>query len=431
MRVSAVLPDGIPDSDKHFFPGKSTDRFMTNKRILFVDDEPAVLDSLRRILRRERNVWDMTFIDDPTAALEQALTSGFDAIVTDMNMPQMTGLQLLSRLRGDRRTEDVPVVMLTGQADRSLKREALDLGATDLLAKPVETEELLARLRNVLRLKACQDELRNQNERLEVRVRRRTKQLEASRLDIIWRLGKAAEFRDEDTGNHILRVGYYSRTIATAMGLERDFIERLFLAAPLHDIGKIGVPDSILLKPGRLTKDEWRVMRQHCTIGASILQQQSNMGRAFAGNDFQELEVVDDAVDNPILELAATVALTHHEKWNGDGYPNGLAAEAIPLAGRIVAVSDAFDALTSERTYKPAYSYDKSRSIIKEDAGTHFDPDVFAAFDASFDDMVAIRQELSDELSASTPLRTAYLSNNSSTDEQPTSSDLGVSVTAS
>jgi len=373
------------------------------KQILFVDDEPEVLNSLRRILHRERNVWDMTFLDCPHAALAQLLRSDFDAVVTDVQMPGMDGLQLLQRLRQTERTRDVPVVVLTGLADRDLKRKALDLGATDLLNKPVEAEDLVARLRSVLHLKACQDELKCQNELLEQKVRERTRQLEASRLDIIWRLGKAAEFRDEDTGNHILRVGYFSRAIAEALGVERDFADRLFLAAPLHDIGKLGVPDSILLKPGKLTEDEWHIMRQHCEIGAAILQQHSNMGRAFQERGGQEFSTARESLENPILEMAATVALTHHEKWNGQGYPQGLAEEEIPLVGRIVAISDVYDALTSERPYKPAFSEEKALAIIREGVGQHFDPEVCAAFDLSIERIAAIRNEFSNEQDAVCP----------------------------
>ena len=261
----------------------------------------------------------------------------------------------------------------------------------------------MARLRSVLHLKACQDELKCQNELLEQKVRERTRQLEASRLDIIWRLGKAAEFRDEDTGNHILRVGYFSRAIAEALGVERDFVDRLFLAAALHDIGKLGVPDSILLKPGKLTEDEWRIMRQHCEIGAAILQQHSNMGRAFQERGSQESSTLCESPENPILEMAATIALTHHEKWNGDGYPRGLAEEEIPLAGRIVAISDVYDALTSERPYKPAFSEEKALAIIREGVGQHFDPEVCAAFALSIETIVAIRNEFSDEQDAMCP----------------------------
>ncbi len=370
------------------------------KKILFVDDDTAILRSLQRMLRREREAWDMTFLDSPHAALEQTLLSDFDAVVTDLQMPGIDGLQLLQRLRETEKTQDVPVIVLTGSSDRHLKREALDLGATDLLNKPIEIEDLLARLRSVLHLKACQDELKCQNELLEHKVRERTRQLEASRLDIIWRLGKAAEFRDEDTGNHILRVGYYSRAIAEVLGLDHDYVDRLLFAAPLHDIGKLGIPDSVLLKPGKLTEDEWYIMRQHCELGAAILQQHSNMERVFEDWGGLGFSTVYDSLENPVLEMAATIALTHHEKWNGKGYPRGLAREEIPLEGRIVAISDVYDALTSERPYKPAFSEEKALAIIREDVGEHFDPEVYAAFDLCIESIRTIRNKFSDEQDA-------------------------------
>jgi len=335
----------------------------------------------------------MTFFDSPHAALAELLGSDFDAVVTDAQMPGMDGLQLIRRLRQAEQTRDVPIIVLTGSSDRDLKRRALDLGATDLLNKPIVAEDLVARLRSVLRLKAYQDELKCQNDLLEQKVRERTRQLEASRLDIIWRLGKAAEFRDEDTGNHILRVGYFSRVIAETLGLNRDFADRLFLASPLHDIGKLGIPDSILLKPGKLTEDEWHIMRQHCEIGAAILQQHSNMGSVFQQWDSHEFSTTCESLENPILEMAASIALTHHEKWNGKGYPRGLAGEEIPLVGRIVAISDVYDALTSERPYKPAFSEEEVLANIQEGVGQHFDPEVAAAFDSSFEKIRAIRSE--------------------------------------
>ena len=369
-------------------------------RILFVDDEPAILDSLRRLLYPERRVWDMHFLSCPHAALAEARRTDFDAVVTDVQMPEMDGLRLLQRLRLHAKTRDVPVVVLTGMNDRHLKRKALDIGANDLLNKPIEAEDLTACLRSVLHLKACQDELKYQNELLEQMVRERTRQLEASRLDITWRLGRAAEFRDEDTGNHILRVGYYSRVIAESLGLNRDFVDRLFLAAPLHDIGKLGIPDSILLKPGKLTEDEWHIMQQHCQIGASILRHDFNTGRACREWVSPLMGGTSDSLDNPVLEMAAVIALTHHEKWNGAGYPRGLAGEEIPLEGRIVAISDVYDALTSDRPYKQAFTKHEAMAIIRDDVGTHFDPEIFAAFDASIETISAIRDEISDETDA-------------------------------
>ena len=246
-----------------------------NKKLLFVDDEQFALDSLKRTLHAHRDTWDMTFCACPKRALNLIDGDNFDLVVSDIGMPLINGLQLLERLQQSERTRNIPVIIVTGQNEKALKSKALEMGATDLLSKPVEMADLIARIRGALRLKGYQDQLHAQNELLERKVLERTAQLTESRLNIIWRLAKAAEYRDEDTGNHVIRVGCYSRAIGETLGLDKQTVERLFITAPLHDIGKIGMPDSILLKPGKLTESEWQVMRQHCEIGARILQEQS------------------------------------------------------------------------------------------------------------------------------------------------------------
>ncbi len=251
------------------------------KHILFVDDESKVLDSLRRMLRRQQGVWKMTFINRSEEAWEHLQAGGFDVMVTDVKMPGMNGLQLLRLVKESPATRDIPVVVLTGLSDRVLKRRVLDLGATDLLSKPVEPEDLLARLRNVLRLKSYRDELHEANASLEHRVQERTEELIRSRLDIIWRLGKVAEHRDVETGNHVIRVGSYSRVIAEAMWKNRGFVETLFLAAPLHDIGKIGIPDSILLRRGPLSRAQREQMEKQCELGARNLRDESKVRTVF------------------------------------------------------------------------------------------------------------------------------------------------------
>jgi putative two-component system response regulator len=356
-----------------------SDAINGKKRLLFVDDEPRVLDALQRMLRAQRDVWDMTFVDRPEAALELLAGEDFDAVVSDVRMPGMSGLDLLCRIKESPRNRDVVVVMLTGDADSDLKRKALEGGATDLLGKPVERDDLLARLRNVLELKACQDELRAANRLLEQKVRERTQELFHSRLDIIWRLGKIAEHRDEDTGNHVVRVGFYSRLVAEALSTDREFQEAVFLAAPLHDIGKIGIPDRILMKHGPLSSSEWAVMRQHCYLGERILKEESPLREEFfsaRGDDAPAAQ----AFQNPMLEIAALLALTHHERWDGNGYPEGLCGEDIPLVSRIVSICDVYDALTSTRPYRTAYPQDRAMEIINRGVATHFDPQVHAAF---------------------------------------------------
>ena len=347
------------------------------KTILFVDDEPQFLAGLRDMLRKQRNEWRMYFAVSVAEALALIEKIDFDTIVSDVSMPVRSGFDLLRELKATARTRDLPIIILTGNSDHDLKRKALDLGATDLLSKPVYREDLLARINNALRLKAYEDELRNQNVILDRRVRERTRDLEISRMNIVFRLAKAGEYRDEETGYHIVRVGCYSRVLAKAFGLGRELTDRILLASPLHDIGKIGVPDAILLKQGRLTEDEWQVMRSHCQIGYHIFMEE------FQGMDIYSSRlglVVDRHQKNPFLLLAAEIALNHHEKWNGSGYPRGISGEQIPIAARIVALADVYDALRSERPYKKAFDEEKTYQIIAEGAGSHFDPAVFEKF---------------------------------------------------
>jgi putative two-component system response regulator len=216
-------------------------------------------------------------------------------------------------------------------------------------------------------------------------------------MEIVWRLGRAAECRDEETGYHVLRVGYCCRAIAKSLGLSEDFQDRILLSSPLHDIGKIGIPDQILRKPGKLTAEEWETMKQHCAIGADILRCDPMPKRLFLA----ELEGVSEGdtlvLENPLLDMAAGIALSHHERWDGGGYPHGLAGESIPMEARIVACADAYDALRSARPYKPAFPDDAALAIMHEQSGKHFDPQVHAAFERAIDDLRAIRHRFSDQ----------------------------------
>jgi len=240
--------------------------------------------------------------------------------------------------------------------------------------------------------------LKTANELLADQVRRQDDDLAQSRLSIVCRLGMAAEFRDEDTGNHVIRVGCYSRAVAAELGLPRPFLELLLLAAPLHDIGKIGVPDRVLLKPGPLTDDEWAIMQRHCEIGEHILRDQSKAMVPLLDWYASLSSSMPDGFDNhdPVLEMAATIALSHHEKWDGGGYPRGLIGEAIPLEARIVAVADVFDALTSNRPYRAARPEAEALSIMASTVGSHFDPRVHAAFVRALPEIRAIRDRFDD-----------------------------------
>ena len=375
------------------------------KQILIVDDDQRMLDGLRRTLREQREEWSMTFVRRPEAAWERLLEAAYDAVVTDVKMPGMSGLDLLARMRQDDRTRHVPVVVLTGLNDHDLKERALNLGADDLLNKPVQPGQLIARLQNMLRRKAYQDDLRTSNESLVEKVQKQDVDLAQSRLSIVCRLGMAAEFRDEDTGNHVVRVGCYSRAVAAALGMPPSFLDMLLLAAPLHDIGKIGVPDSVLLKPGPLSDEEWVVMQRHCEIGERILREESKAVFPMFDWYTQEAQGLKEALGNhdPLLEMAASVALTHHEKWNGSGYPRRLAGEAIPLESRIVAIADVYDALTSDRPYRGARPEEETLSIIETTAGTHFDPGVHAAFLQALPEIRDVRRRFSDNVAVFSP----------------------------
>ncbi len=275
-----------------------------------------------------------------------------DLVLLDLMMPHLDGYEVMRRLAPlTPAGTHLPVIVLTADTNPDTRRRALASGATDFLTKPFDVVEVALRVRNLLQVRKLAQSLEGQ-------VRERTRDLEAARVEVVERLAAAAEYRDDDTGQHTRRVGDLAARIAAALGRPADEVETLRLAAPLHDVGKIGVPDSILMKPGRLTPDEFAVMKTHAAIG----------GRILAGARF------------PLLLTAEAVARTHHERWDGTGYPAGLAGEAIPLAGRVVAVADVYDALTHARPYKAAWSPADAADEIRRQAGTQFDPAVVAAF---------------------------------------------------
>lgn len=348
------------------------------KQLLLVDDDPPVLASLKRVLRKQESDWEMTFAGHAHAAWERLLRSPFDAVVTDIRMPGVSGLELLKRIRHTEQTRNIPVVVLTGLADSRLKQRALELGASDLFHKPVNPGELVARLNGVLSEKLEQDRLRSAVELLQDCLRQQGQRLVQTRLELFCRLANLAEWRDAEMGNHAIRVGCYSRAVAAQLGFERADQEFLLLAAPLHDIGKIGVPDRILFKPGPLTPGERTVMEKHCVIGERMLRDRTE-GLVPQLDSYFPAER-HAAWRDPVLDLAAAIALTHHEHWDGAGYPMGLSGLQIPLESRIVAICDVFDALTSRRPYRQASSEEDSLKILDEKAGSHFDPAIHAAF---------------------------------------------------
>jgi putative two-component system response regulator len=338
-------------------------------RILAVDDDKLNLSLMEMFLMTQG--YEVLLAPDGKTALSMAKESSPGVILLDAMMPGMDGFEVARRLRADETTQIIPIVMVTALDAVKDRVNALEAGADDFLSKPVDRTELMARVRSLLKVKAYHESMRNYQQHLEVEVARKTKELQQTALETIHRLTRAAEYRDDDTGLHILRMSHYAATIAQQMGQDRDEVESLLYAAPMHDVGKIGIPDGILLKKGKLAPEEWEIMKTHATLGARILE----------------------GSHSEIIQLAELIALTHHEKWDGNGYPNGLKGEEIPLVGRIAAVADVFDALTSKRPYKEAFPVEKAKSILHADRGSHFDPAVVDAFFEAETEFIAIKEK--------------------------------------
>lgn len=327
-------------------------------RIMIVDDEQSNVRLLERLLNHGQ-CGKVTGITDPREALACFHRIEPDLVLLDLHMPHMDGFAVLRALRAATATDEyLPVLMLTGDDDRSVREQALALGANDFVAKPFELSETLLRIRNLLETRRLHNVLGRENRTLEERVVERTRQLQESQFETLRRLAQAAEFRDDDTGQHTQRVGELSARLARVAGLDNNVVEHLRLAAPLHDIGKIGIPDAILLKPGKLTVQEFAVMQRHTTIGASIL------------SDGQ----------SSFIQMAETIALSHHERWDGSGYPNNVVGTDIPLVARVVAIADFFDALTHERPYRGAVPLPAVLELMRSESGRHFDPALLRIF---------------------------------------------------
>jgi putative two-component system response regulator len=364
-------------------------------KIMIVDDEALNIRVVQRHLERAGYRRFVTS-EDPRPVVDMILKEMPDVILLDVMMPEVSGLEILRRVREDQRLAYIPTLVCTAFDNVQVKIEALELGATDFLTKPINAAELVVRVRNALVVKAHHDHLKNYARELAEQVQHRTAELAASRLELIHCLARAAEYRDNETGRHVIRVGRYAGIISRRLGLEPEFVELIEHAAPLHDMGKVGIPDMILLKPGTLSPDEFEMMQQHCIYGKRTFEPMSrDEWRMFKSHTFLG-EMIMDVRSSPIITMAAKIALTHHEKWDGSGYPMGLAGEDIPLAGRITAVADVFDALSSKRPYKPAFPLDRCFAIMEEGRGTHFDPRVLDAFLAAREDVVEVRMEYID-----------------------------------
>ncbi len=346
-------------------------------RILIIDDEPLVVRVVRRFLVADGYTNILT-ITDSRQAFECMLTQQPDIVLLDIMMPHLCGIGILKLRQTDDRLKHVPVLILSASSEKTIKREALELGATDFLAKPVDPIDLILRVRNSLIIKRHQDYLRDCAVELEKQVQLRTRQIETSREQIIHCLAKAAEFRDHETGAHVIRVGKYAAVIARQLGFDPNWCRQIELAAQLHDVGKIGIPDSILLKPGKLSREEFDVIKEHCRLGCEIMEPLARAATSGLKKYVRGQFVM--GMDSPMLGLAANIARTHHEKWDGTGYPDGLLGDSIPIEGRITCVADVFDALGSERPYKSRFPREKCLEIMLSERGTRFDPVVLDAF---------------------------------------------------
>lgn len=366
-----------------------------NARIAIIDEEELNVRVVRKHLS-DAGYSNFLPITDSTQAIASIRSEKPDLILLDIMMPEVSGLDILQHLSLEDRLRQIPVLILSASTEVELKRVCLELGVTDFLAKPVDPYELLPRVRNVLLSKHDRDQLAQHAEQLEEQVRQRTAELAASREEVVHCLARAAEYRDDDTGRHVVRVGKYVGVIAREMGFNESRVEVLELAAQLHDIGKIGVPDAVLRKPGKFEPDELERIRRHCAMGKDIISPLTSsdwkMLKSHANLGANLLNVAS----SPLLMLAARIAQTHHERWDGTGYPLGLQGEDIPIEGRMTAVADVFDALSTKRPYKPAFPREKCFAILNEGRGTHFDPTVLDAFFRRSAEIIEVQMDYMD-----------------------------------
>jgi len=359
-------------------------------KIMVVDDTPVNLKVIRAYLARE-GYKQIEILEDSREALATLLRENPDLLILDLMMPHVSGLDILETIRAIPEFRHLPVIVITAAEEREMKTKSLELGATDFLSKPLDAEDLILRVRNTLELKSYQDSL-------EEKVLERTAELRKSREDVIHCLARAAEYRDNETGHHVIRVGRYVGLMADQLGVDAQTSHMMELASTLHDMGKIGIPDSILRKPGPLTDEERNHMKKHCEFGAEICTPDREKAQeSVAAHVVIGAMMFSGSAASPLLQMASRIALTHHERWDGAGYPRGLKGEEIPIEGRITAVADVFDALSSKRPYKAAFPLDKCFGIIEEEAGKHFDPRVVKAFLARKRDVIAVHDAYRDD----------------------------------
>jgi len=342
--------------------------------VLVVDDTQINVTLVSHLIAKLDDC-DATCFIVPQQGLDWCVEQVPDLVVVDYMMPGLDGIEFIRRFRSIPGREDIPLLMVTANDQTEVRHRALEAGANDFLTKPIDKTEFTMRARNMLALRRSQRRLGDHAAWLEEEVGKATASILAREREMIFRLCKAAESRDPETGAHILRMAHYSKLIAARLGWTEAEQEMLLEAAPMHDIGKVGVPDNILLKPGKLDEAEFEIIKTHAQHGYDILK----------------------GSESEIMRMGAEIAVTHHEKFDGSGYPNGLGGEDIPLAGRICAVADVFDALTCERPYKKAWELDRAAAFLRENAGTHFDPACVEAFLTSWEEAVEIRNRFRDE----------------------------------
>lgn len=342
--------------------------------VIIVDDTQINVTLLSHLVRRQDGCAPLEFTN-PIIALEWCIEQIPDLIIVDYMMPEMDGIEFVRKFRACPGREDIPVLMVTANDQISVRHEALEAGANDFLTKPIDKAEFTARVRNMLSLRRGQRKLADHAVWLAEEVKKATAEILARERETVIRLSKAADSRDPETGAHILRMSHFSKLIAANMGLSVTDQEMLLEAAPMHDIGKVGIPDNILLKPGRLDVAEFEIMKRHAIMGYEILH----------------------GSQSAMLQAAARIALGHHEKYDGSGYPSGLKGDDIHIFARICAVADVFDALTSERPYKKAWEDERAIALLREGAGSHFDPVCVEAFLSDWEGVMNIRNRFKDE----------------------------------
>ncbi|MCK5682656.1 response regulator [bacterium] len=349
-----------------------SEKEILNARILILDDNTTNVELLEEIVSGAEYT-SVLGITDSREAHDLYKAYRPHLVLLDINMPYFNGYDIMEQFKKIEQDSYIPVLILTALKDDKTRLKALEAGAQDFLTKPFNRLEVLTRIHNMIRIRLLHNKVRNQNIILEQKVKIRTMELENTRLEIIRKLGQAAEYRDNETGAHIIRMSKMCALLGGLAGMNSQKINLLLNASPMHDVGKIGIADNILLKPGKLTFEEFKIMKQHTIIGGKLLE----------------------GHDSELMLMARSIALTHHEKWDGTGYPHGLKGDQILFEGRIAALSDVFDALTSRRPYKDAYSYEKAISIIKDGKGKHFDPELVDLFIDNIDDFLSIKQEFS------------------------------------